>query len=401
MLSIWYRRWCHDGGADGSPVTKDCTIGLRSDRWTEGCCRARAASARRGPRAGHGALLRLHINSTQTGRVRPPSRREAQQPQRRSPRTLPSHTASMSTRPTRPSVLREVPQVLAAGTAAPVRRPVRTGVVVGPRRNRFWGGGALRLLRGRPTLLSSKADGLTVLFRVGEGAKVGRASRREHQRATIGLRDTPAGELRLGDAQYVTALVDHAAPEGLRYLIVRNETSRLQQELGGRRPGVICTLSECRLSNGARRRSMTSRCSTAVLEAVTPSLVQNPQPQCRFDAKAIAFATALYSDPTWCDSLDVLDLHVGDFGPQWSPKIADASERAIQACNGGRPMPEWVTEVGYPSTPVLQASPVHREELGERYQGGETGQARFLTGYVQSTCTGRQRDRHQSLDVHC
>ena len=45
---------------------------------------------------------------------------------------------------------------------------------------------------------------------------------------------------------------------------------------------------------------------------------------------------------------------------------------------GGR-IPVWVTEVGYPSTPVLQASPVYTEELGDRYQGGEAGQARFLT----------------------
>ena len=38
-----------------------------------------------------------------------------------------------------------------------------------------------------------------------------------------------------------------------------------------------------------------------------------------------------------------------------------------------------MTEVGYPSTPVLQASPVDTHELGDEYQGGETGQARFLT----------------------
>lgn len=114
-------------------------------------------------------------------------------------------------------------------------------------------------------------------------------------------------------------------------------------------------------------------------EAVTRSLVQNLAPQAALDAKAIAFATALYSDPSWCNSLDILDLHVGDFGPFWSPQIVDASEQAIQTCNGGRPIPVWVTEVGYPSTPVLQASPVHTEEPGQGYQGGEAGQARFLT----------------------
>jgi hypothetical protein len=39
----------------------------------------------------------------------------------------------------------------------------------------------------------------------------------------------------------------------------------------------------------------------------------------------------------------------------------------------------WVTEVGYPSTPLLQASPEYTKELGDKYQGGEAGQARFLT----------------------
>ena len=63
----------------------------------------------------------------------------------------------------------------------------------------------------------------------------------------------------------------------------------------------------------------------------------------------------------------------------WSPQIVDASERAIEACNEERPVPVWVTEVGYPSIPALQASPVYIDELEDRYQGGEAGQARFLT----------------------
>jgi hypothetical protein len=114
-------------------------------------------------------------------------------------------------------------------------------------------------------------------------------------------------------------------------------------------------------------------------EAVTASLAHNLAPQATLEAKAITFAAALYSDRVWCKSLDILDLHVGDFGPLWSSQIVDASERALRACDGSRTVPVWVTEVGYPSVPSLQRSRVYAKELGGRYEGGEEGQAHFLT----------------------
>ena len=221
----------------------------------------------------------------------------------------------------------------------------------------------------------AKADGLTVLFELGKeptwDALGGNIN------APPSDCDAPAASC-ASVRQYVTALVDHAAAEGLRYLIVRNEPQDFNKNWVGGDAASYAHFQSV-VYQAAHAADPVIEVLNGGTEAVTRSLVQNLAPQAALDAKAIAFATALYSDPTWCNSLDILDLHVGDFGPVWSPQIVHASERAIQTCNGGKPIPVWVTEVGYPSTPVLQASPVYTNELGERYQGGEAGQARFLT----------------------
>ena len=221
----------------------------------------------------------------------------------------------------------------------------------------------------------AKADRLTVLFELGKeptwDALGGNIN------APPSDCDSPATSC-ASVTRYVTALVDHAAPEGLRYLIVRNEPQDFNKNwVGG--DSVSYAHFQSVVYQAAHAADPVIKVLNGGTEAITHSLVQKLAPQATQDAKAIAFATALYSDPTWCTSLDILDLHVGNFGPVWSPRIVDASERAIQACNGDRPIPIWVTEVGYSSTPLLQASPVYAKELEDRYQGGETGQARFLT----------------------
>ena len=221
----------------------------------------------------------------------------------------------------------------------------------------------------------AKADGLTVLFELGKEPTWD---------ALGGNTNAPPSDCDAPSAscasvrQYVTALVHHAAPEGLRYLIVRNEPQDFNKNWVGGDAASYAHFQSV-VYQAAHAADPVIKVLNGGTEAVTQSLVRNLAPQAALDAKAIAFATALYSDPSWCNSLDILDLHVADIGPVWSPQIVDASERAIQACNGGRPIPVWVTEVGYPSTPVLQESPVYTEELGNRYQGGEAGQARFLT----------------------
>lgn len=221
----------------------------------------------------------------------------------------------------------------------------------------------------------AKADGLTVLFELGKepvwDALGGNSNAPPSDCATP---SATCGSV----TQYVTALVNHAAPEGLRYLIVRNEPQDFNKNwVGGD------AASYAHFQNVVYEAVHAADPAIKVLnggtEAVTPALEQHLASQAALDTKAIAFAAALYSDPSWCDSLDVLDLHLGTFGPVWSPQIVDASERAIEKCNGGRQVAVWVTEVGYPSTPALQASPIYINELGDGYSGGETGQARFLT----------------------
>ena len=220
----------------------------------------------------------------------------------------------------------------------------------------------------------AKSDGLTVLFELGKEPAWDTFG--GNSNAPPSDCDAPSASC-TSVRQYVMALVDHAAPEGLRYLIVRNEPQDFNKNWVAGNPASYAHFQNV-VYQAAHAADPGIKVLNGGTEAVTPSLAQNLAPQAALDAKAIAFATALYSDPTWCNSLDVLDLHVGDFGPVWSPQIVDASERAIQACNGGKRIPVWVTEVGYPSTPALQGSPVYARELGGKYQGGEEGQARFL-----------------------
>ena len=221
----------------------------------------------------------------------------------------------------------------------------------------------------------AKADRLTVLFELGKEPKWD---------ALGGNTNAPPSDCDAPSAscasvrQYVTALVDHAAPEGLRYLIVRNEPQDFNMNWVGGDAASYAHFQSV-VYQAAHAADPVIKVLNGGTEAVTPSLAQHLPLQAAHESKAIAFATALYADSSWCNSLDILDLHVGDFGPVWSPQIVDASERAVQACNGGRHVPVWVTEVGYPSIPALQASPVYTDELGNRYQGGEAGQARFLT----------------------
>jgi hypothetical protein len=221
----------------------------------------------------------------------------------------------------------------------------------------------------------AKTNGLTVLFELGKEPAWDALERNSN--APPSDCDAPSASC-ASVAQYVTALVDHAAPEGLRFLIVRNEPQDYSKNWVGGDPASYAHFQDV-VYRAAHAADAAIEVLNGGTEAVTPPLVRSLTPQATRDAKAIAFATALYSDPVWCHSFDVLDLHVGDFGPKWSPKIVDASESADKACNGGRSMPVWVTEVGYPSVPSLQESPVHAEELDGRYQGGEEGQAQFLT----------------------
>ena len=180
---------------------------------------------------------------------------------------------------------------------------------------------------------------------------------------------------------YVSNLIAHARNEGLNYLIVRNEPQNFNKNWVGGTAAAYAHFQQV-VYQTAHQASPTIKVLNGGTEAVSASLAKlrnQIQPQTAYMKQVQGFASELYSNPIWCDSLDVLDVHVGDHGPVYSPQIVDASEAALQACNGGKHVPVWVTEVGYPSLASLQASHVYQVELGGNYQGGEAGQARYLT----------------------
>ena len=183
-------------------------------------------------------------------------------------------------------------------------------------------------------------------------------------------------------SDYVTALVRHAAPEGLHYIISRNEPEDFNRNWVGSDPNTFAHFQQVvfRAAHDADPSIDVLNGGTVALSRSLVALGKSLAPDVPYDQKAVAFASALYANPAYCDSLDVLDLHVGDHGPVYSPRIVDASETAIEACDGGRHVPVWVTEVGYPSIAALQSSPVYQKELvGDKYRGGGSGQASFLT----------------------
>jgi hypothetical protein len=183
-------------------------------------------------------------------------------------------------------------------------------------------------------------------------------------------------------SNYVTALVRHTAPEGLHYIISRNEPEDFNRNWVGSDPNTFAHFQQVvyRAAHDADPSIDVLNGGTVALSRSLVALGKSLAPETPYDQKAVAFASALYANPAYCDSLDVLDLHVGDHGPVYSSRIVDASEKAIKACDGGKHVPVWVTEVGYPSMASLQRSPVYQKELVEdKYQGGGPGQANFLT----------------------
>jgi hypothetical protein len=227
-------------------------------------------------------------------------------------------------------------------------------------------------------LSQTRSDDLTLLFGLGDEPTWDATDGNQH--APPRDCDSPTSTCASVSA-YVTALVEHAAPEGLRYIITRNEPQDVEKNWVGSDPATFAHFQQV-VYRTAHAADPSIRVLNGGTEFLSPSLVRlgkSLAPAVPYPAKAVAFASALYSDPAWCDSIDVLDVHVGDHGPIYSLRMVDASEKAIQRCDGGRHIPVWVTEVGYPSIASLQSSPVYQKELNGKYQGGEPGQAKFLT----------------------
>jgi hypothetical protein len=236
----------------------------------------------------------------------------------------------------------------------------------------------------------TRSDDLTLLFGLGDEPAWD---------ATNGNSNAPPEDCNSPTADctsvsnYVEALVRHAAPEGLHYIISRNEPEDFNRNWVGSDPNTFAHFQQVvyRAAHDADPSIDVLNGGTVALSRSLVTLGKSLAPDAPYDQKSVAFASALYANPAYCDSLDVLDLHVGDHGPVYSPRIIDASETAIKACDGGRHVPVWVTEVGYPSIAALQRSPVYQKELGEdKYQDGGPGQANFLT----DTFTALEKDHN-------
>lgn len=224
----------------------------------------------------------------------------------------------------------------------------------------------------------ARADDLTVLFEL--GTEPAWDAPGGNTNAPPVDCNTPAASC-TSVSEYVNALVTHAAPEGLHYLVPRNEPQNFAKNWVGGTAGAYAHFEQV-VYRAAHHADPSIRVLSGGTEQVSVALqaVQAKlQPPTPYEQEVTAFAASLYRDPAWCDSIDVLDIHVGDHGPIYSLQIVDDSEQALKACDGGRHLPVWVTEVGYPSVPVLQNSPVYQEELRGTYEGGESGQARFLS----------------------
>jgi hypothetical protein len=95
-------------------------------------------------------------------------------------------------------------------------------------------------------------------------------------------------------------------------------------------------------------------------------------------SRPLQFDQSLYTNTLFCDSIDILDLHVSHAGPTYSREIVDTSERALQQCNGGKQVPVWVTEVGLSSLSSTQQQPSYVSVLGSNYTQGDASQQRFM-----------------------
>ena len=233
----------------------------------------------------------------------------------------------ISTRPTRPSVLHEYSR-FSAWFNAPVvgRPPAATGPLVERLRD-------TTSLQGRQTVLSGQGQ------RTAVPSSSGRSKRRTPSEGNrrIPIRPRCSGcELRFGEA--VTAFVDLPAPEGLRCLDLRNE-SRISMT---RSAAMRRRMRAFRVSTIKRRTPQipTSRSSMAVLGSSHALYAQDLAPPAALDERPSPSPLLCTPISRAAIRFDVLDLHVGDFGPVWSPPKSlpprsEPSRRAI----GGAPSP--------------------------------------------------------------
>lgn len=185
---------------------------------------------------------------------------------------------------------------------------------------------------------------------------------------------------------YVTALVKHTEAEGLSYLIPRNEPQNFDKNWVGSTADVYAHFQQA-VYNAAHSIDPSIKIlngGTEVAPTSLLSLVDQITPLTPYEQQAREFSQELYSNSSWRDSIDVLDIHVGDHGPIYSPEIISESETKAVSCRAGKPINVWVTECAYPSDQTSQDAPILKKELPSSYDTGEAGQAKFLTDTIKS-----------------
>lgn len=174
---------------------------------------------------------------------------------------------------------------------------------------------------------------------------------------------------------YVTALVNHVSSEGVQYIVIRNEPQNSPKNWIG---GTEAQFAQFLKAGYAAAHAASS--SIKVLNGgteVLPQALMNDLGYSQSDP-SVQFVTAAYSDPNFCNSIDILDVHAGYHGPSFSPQIVDLSEQSIQQCNGGKRVPVWVTETGYSYMTSVQTGTEMEQELGTNYTNGASSQQQYI-----------------------
>jgi len=268
--------------------------------------------------------------------------------------------------------LQNLPQVLAAA-----RRAGATAIRVGqpwaivqptPARTYKW--------RGLDRILAAaQAQELEVLLEMGDTPAWDVAPRAHGDGAYPPIDCGPSGGC-ASARQFVTDLVRHVAPFGVRYLIPRNEPQDTRRNWVGGTAEQYAGFQQA-VYEAAHAADPRVKVLNGGEELLPPTLVDILQRVADVRG-ALSFTASLYADPQFCRSLDVLDVHLGHDGPVYGRAVVELSEQAIRRCNGGRPVPVWVTETAYTSLPQVQAVPSYAPQLGGAYRDGDAGQAAFL-----------------------
>jgi hypothetical protein len=175
---------------------------------------------------------------------------------------------------------------------------------------------------------------------------------------------------------YVTDLIAHLGPESpVAYIIPRNEVYNTSMNW---KHGTADDYA--RYLNAVYRAVHATGSSIKVMnggdELIPPNYTAAPMYQP--GTSPAQFEQSLFSDPLFCNSIDIADIHLGFSGPVWGPQVVDTTEQGLRAC-AGKPIPIWITETALTSDPTGQSDSEHQAVLGTAYTQGLSSQAQYLT----------------------